>query len=216
MPQLEGVSGNVQTLRTYATIRVSMAEFNGMSGLEMARRTIEQLVKNICLGCVSKGYYIVGLERGNVDMFDRNVSDALDYQLSVSLFVRRFSMKLTNDELYEYASRMSDALLFQISQLNEFRGLGPPGTTGGFYLPKFTEEDKRKAVATRGAIDPATGLGFQPEIVYLNIGATIADGVTTGTASAIQESQRAQREEATSKLKQYKIIRHKRCSSGNS
>jgi len=68
MPRLEGVRSNTEVIRTYSIVRVSRFNLEQSRALDVASRAVRQCVMNICSGCVNNGYYIIGLNRGDVDI----------------------------------------------------------------------------------------------------------------------------------------------------
>jgi len=132
MPQLEGVSADVETIRTYYPFYISRFEVeqrNANSMREVLRLCIKKGVVDICSNCTQKGYYVVGLERGDIaqgyspeEYYDfvtkENMrQEDIPYTLTLGLFVRRFAISLTGDELYYWSKQSTERILFEMSQL---------------------------------------------------------------------------------------------------
>lgn len=117
MPQLEGLSYNTETIRTYYGFSISFAEFvqSNRSPQALMQYFIERGVSEICSSCIKQGYYIRGLEKGFVEEIP-SVNFIKQFRLLLGLYVQSFSDKLTNDELWYYSSRAAERIISELSQ----------------------------------------------------------------------------------------------------
>ena len=190
MPLLDGTAEDRSVIRTYWDFAISFSEFVGstLDTKALIRSYIRRGVEKICYDCVRQGYYILSLEKGYIEEVSSDIATKR-FRLELGVYVREFPDKLTGDELFYYANKASEGILFEWRQLG---GVIPKGAEYGIVSDKT-------AYPSISIMSPKYTISVDP-------------AVETGVARALLEQSRVGSEAAKQKVQKYKIIRRPKCS----